>query len=174
MEIRGKVINVLPIRQGQSQSTGRPWMMKEVIIETYDQYPRKVLIELFGEDRIKSNPCEVGEDILVSFDLESRSYVGRDGVERWSTSARAYRIDKADAMQAPAPVGFDPMAGQFGAAPQAGFAQPQMGFAQPQAQAAPMFSAPAPQPVVPQMPTAAPVADVVTNAPAPAGDDLPF
>lgn len=161
MEIKGKVINVLPIRQGQSQSTGRPWMMKEIIIETYDQYPRKVLIELFGEDRIKSNPCEVGEDIVVSFDLESRSYVGRDGVERWSTSARAYRIDKAD-MQAPAPVGFDPMASQFGGAPQ-------VGFAAPQAQPTPAFQAPVQQPIVPQMP--APAQPV---APAPAGDDLPF
>lgn len=166
MEIRGKVINVLPLRQGQSQSTGRPWMLKEIIIETYDQYPRKVLIEVFGEDRIKANPCEVGDDIVASFDLESRSYVGRDGVERWTTSARAYRIDKADAMQAPAPVGFDPMAGQFGGAPQPGFAQPQANFAQPQ-QA--MFSAPAQQPVVPQMPAPAQPA-----APAPAGDDLPF
>lgn len=170
MEIRGKVINVLPIRQGQSQSSGRPWMLKEIIIETYDQYPRKVLIEVFGEDRIKANPCEVGDDIVASFDLESRSFVGRDGAERWTTSARAYRIDKADTMQAPAPVGFDPMAGQFGGAPQPGFAQPQMGFAAPaQPQAAPMFGAPAQQPVVPQMPTAAPAA-----APAPAGDDLPF
>lgn len=160
MEIRGKVINILPIRQGQSQSSGRPWMIKEIIIETYDQYPRKVLIELFGEDRIKSNPCEVGDDIVVSFDLESRSYVGRDGVERWTTSVRAYRIDKGDAMQAPAPAGFDPMAAQFGAAPQMGFAQPQ---------AAPMFAAPV-NTVVPQMPTAAPGA-----APAAQGtDDLPF
>lgn len=160
MEIRGKVINVLPIRQGQSQSSGRPWMIKETIIETYDQYPRKVLFELFGEDRIKSNPCEVGDDIVVSFDLESRSYVGRDGVERWTTSVRAYRVDKADMMQAPAPVGFDNMAGQFGGAPQPGFAQPQ---------AAPVFSAPAQQTVVPQMP-----APATPAAPAPAGDDLPF
>lgn len=160
MEIRGKVINVLPIRQGQSQTSGRPWMIKETIIETYDQYPRKVLFELFGEDRIKSNPCEIGDDVVVSFDLESRSFMGRDGVEYWRTSARAYRVDRVDNMQAPAPVGFDPMAGQFGGAPQVGYA--------PQ-QAAPAFSAPVQQPVVPQMPAPAQPA-----APAPAGDDLPF
>ncbi len=103
MEIKGKVIQMLPLRQGTSQRTGNPWKLQEYILETYDTYPKKVMFSLFG-DNVDKFPIQVGEDVNVSFDLDSRSYVGRDGVERWSTDVRAWKVEKVDpaSVQAPA------------------------------------------------------------------------
>ncbi len=160
MEIRGRIVQVLPLASGVSR-TGNNWRKQEYILETFDQYPRKVLFNFFN-NTIDQYPLQVGEDIILSFDLESRSFVGRDGVERWSTDVRGWKVEKADAQMA-APGGFAPQPG-FGA-PQQGFAPQQQGFA-PQ-QPVQGFAAPqAPQPAVPQFPAAEPAAGGT--------DDLPF
>lgn len=148
MEIRGKIIQVLPLQQGVGAASGKAWKKQEYVLETFDQYPRKVKFDFFG-DRADQYPLQVGEDIVVSFDLESRSFVGRDGVERWSTDVRAWKAEKAEAALAAAAAAAQPM----GAAPV--YPQP-MG-------AAPVF----PQP--------APAADPFPQAaPGNATEDLPF
>jgi hypothetical protein len=79
---------------------------------------------VFGEERIKQNPCDVDQLVTVSFDIESREFNGR-----WYTSIRAWRIQQGDTTQAaaaPAP-----------AAPAAAPAQPAAAPA-----AAPVESAP--------------------------------
>lgn len=87
MEITGKVIQVLPLQGGTSATTGKPWKVKTFIIETLEQYPRKVAIEIFGEERIKENPAEIDQTVTASFDLESREFNGR-----WYTSVRAWKV----------------------------------------------------------------------------------
>lgn len=87
MEIVGKVIQVLPLQQGTSSRTGNPWTIKTFILETQENYPRKVAIEVFGDQRIADNPAEVDQIVTVSFDLESREFNGR-----WYTSVRAWKI----------------------------------------------------------------------------------
>ena len=88
MEIVGKVIQVLPLQQGTSTRSGNPWTLKTFILETQDgNYPRRVAIEVFGDQRIADNPAEVDQVVTVSFDLESREFNGR----RY-TSVRAWKI----------------------------------------------------------------------------------
>ena len=125
-------MQVLPMQSGTSQRTGNAWRKQEYVMETYDRFPRKLFFGFFG-DAIDQYPLQVGDDINLSFDLESRSYVGRDGVERWSTDVRAWKADKIDPsqiqsqmqvpaygnpvpQQAPQPA---PAVGQFNAAPAA-------------------------------------------------------
>ena len=52
MDIVGKIIQVLPLQEGISK-TGNPWKSQSYVLETQEQYPRKVCFEIFGEDRIK-------------------------------------------------------------------------------------------------------------------------
>lgn len=89
MEIQGKIIQVLPVQEGTSKATGNPWKVQAYVLETLDQYPRKVHFEIFGEDRIKSNPCNIDDLVTVSFDIESREFNGR-----WYTSIRAWRVQQ--------------------------------------------------------------------------------
>jgi len=109
MEVVGKIIQVLPMQEGVGRN-GNPWKLQGYVLETLDQYPRKVHFEVFGEDRIKMNPCEIDQLVTVSFDIESREFNGR-----WYTSIRAWKIQQGDTTQA----GVVPAAAPAQAAPAA-------------------------------------------------------
>ena len=96
MEVTGKIIQVLPPQDGVGRN-GNPWKLQAYVLETLDSFPKKVHFEVFGEDRIASNPCNVGEIVTVSFDIESREFNSR-----WYTSIRAYRIKQGQTMEVPA------------------------------------------------------------------------
>lgn len=89
MEITGKIIAVLP-EQGGTSKTGNEWKKQEYVIETHEQYPKKVCFQLFGADRIAQAAIQPGEDLTVSFDIESREYNGR-----WFTNINAWKVERA-------------------------------------------------------------------------------
>ncbi len=99
MEVSGKIIAVLPLQSGTSAKSGNPWQLQSYVLETQEQYPRKVCFEIFGEDRIKNNPCNIDDIVTVSFDIESREFNGR-----WYTSIRAWRIQQGVVTPQAAPV----------------------------------------------------------------------
>lgn len=99
MEIVGKVILIPGIQKGTSKTTGKEWTIKTFVIETQEQYPRKVAIEMFGEDRINNNPVEIDQLVTASVDVESREVNGR-----WFTSVRAWKVAQGDTTVAAAPV----------------------------------------------------------------------
>lgn len=144
MEIVGKVIQILPLQGGTSAATGKAWQVETFIIETLEQYTRKVAIEVFGEQRIKDNPVEIDQIYTISFDLESREFNGR-----WYTSARAWKIVAGNQLQA-------------AAAPAAPIANTVSG-------AAPMAA-----PTIPQATPAAPSFDATAANALGDNTDLPF
>lgn len=100
MELIGKVIAVLEARSGVSKSTGNPWKMQDYVIETNEQYPRRMVFNVFGEDKINMFNIQMDEVIKVYFDVNAREYQGR-----WFNDIRAYRIDhNAEELAAAAPV----------------------------------------------------------------------
>lgn len=110
MEVVGKIIQVLPAQEGIGRN-GNPWKVQPYVLETLDQYPRKVHFEVFGEDRIKQNPCDLDQLVTVSFDIESREFNGR-----WYTSIRAWKIQQGDMTQAGAVPAAAPAAAPVAAA----------------------------------------------------------
>lgn len=90
MEIKGKIINVLPEVSGTSKA-GNQWKKREYVLETIENYPKKVHFDFFGE-KADQFPLNVGDTITLSFDIESREYQGR-----WYTSIRGWKAEKADA-----------------------------------------------------------------------------
>ena len=75
MEIQGKVIAVLPERSGVS-ARGE-WKSQTYVIETQEQYPKKMAFDVFGADRIANFGIQFGEVINVSFDIDAHEYQGR-------------------------------------------------------------------------------------------------
>ena len=59
------------------------------MIETHEQYPKKMCFDVFGEDRIKQFAIQIGEEVTVSFDLDAREYQGR-----WYNSIRAWKVER--------------------------------------------------------------------------------
>ena len=110
MEITGKIIAVLPERSGVSARTGTEWRCASYVLETLEQYPRKMNFEVFGVDRIQQFNIQVGETMVVSFDIDAHEHKGR-----WFNSIRAYDVRPVSQQQStPAPVA----GGQFGPAPE--------------------------------------------------------
>lgn len=97
MEISGKIIAVLPMATGQGKNG--TWRSQDYVLETADQYPKKVCFNLFG-DKIDQFPMSIDDQVNVSFDIESREYNGR-----WYTSIRAWKVEKGAINAAPAPMG---------------------------------------------------------------------
>ena len=119
LEISGKIIQKLPLQQGVSKTSGNPWSIQAYVLETQEQFPRKVCFEIFGEQRIKDNPCEIDDLVTISFDIESREFNGR-----WYTSIRAWQVKQGIVdPNAPQPVAA-PAAQAAPAAPAAPVAQP--------------------------------------------------
>lgn len=97
MEISGKIIVALPEVSGTSKA-GNAWKKREYVLETQETYPKKVHFDFFG-DRADQYPLNVGDDITLSFDIESREYQGR-----WYTSIRGWKAEKQGAAQQPADI----------------------------------------------------------------------
>lgn len=97
MELAGKVIAVLEPRGGVSKS-GNEWKVQEYVIETHDQYPRRMCFDVFGADKIQQFNIQVGEELNVFFDIDAREWQGR-----WFNSIRAWKVERvnADAQQMP-------------------------------------------------------------------------
>ena len=110
MEVSGKIIQVLPLQSGISKTSGNPWQLQAYVLETQEQYPRKVHFEIFGEDRIKNNACEMDELVTVSFDIESREFNGK-----WYTSIRAWKVQKGIVGEATAAPTAPPIIAPFNA-----------------------------------------------------------
>lgn len=93
MEIQGKTIIILPLESGTSKS-GNTWQKRNFVIETIGQYPKKVCLQLFGD---KVNECpNVGDEVKVLFDIDSREYNGR-----WYTQLNAWKVERQRAQEAP-------------------------------------------------------------------------
>lgn len=98
MEIQGRIVAVLAQRNGTS-ARGTDWALQEYVLETHDQYSKKVCFEVFGADRIARFGVRVGQEVTVFFDLESREWQGK-----WFTSVRAYDVRLVEGGVTAAPV----------------------------------------------------------------------
>ena len=98
MELTGKVIAVLPERGGVSKA-GNEWKIQEYVLETMEQYPRKIMFNVFGADRLAQFNIQLGEVLTVSFDIDSREYNGR-----WYNDIRAWKVDRNVAGVSASPV----------------------------------------------------------------------
>ena len=88
MEIKGKIIEILPEKSGQSANG--EWRKQEYVLETESSYPKKICFMAWG-DKIGEFNLKQGENVEVSVDLESREYNGR-----WYTDVKAWRVNRED------------------------------------------------------------------------------
>jgi hypothetical protein len=96
MEVTGKVLKVLPEVTGQGQNG--EWKKIEFVIETEEQYPKKICICAWGNkvDVIKS--LNSGESVKVGINIESREYN-----QKWYTDVKMWKIDKMGGVQSSQP-----------------------------------------------------------------------
>ena len=125
MEITGKIIVIMPAREGVSQSSGNPWKSQEYVIETQEMHPKKCCFGVFGAEKIQQFNIQLGEMLTVSIDINANEYQGK-----WFNQVRGWKVVRVPAQgqgqQQPA---------EQVPWPQAGLTPPAQAPAQPQGQA---------------------------------------
>ena len=94
LEISGKVIALLDLKEGVSKTTGNHWMLQQFVIETQEEHPKKALMDVFGEDKIKQYDLHCGDSVKVSFSINSKEYNGR-----WYNSFSLLNLVKGSTQQ---------------------------------------------------------------------------
>ncbi len=87
LTLEGKVIKILPPKSGEGRNGS--WKRQEFVIETGDEYPKKVCFSTWNDKTQLVSSLNEGEKVKVSFDPSSREYN-----ERWYTDLRAWRIEQ--------------------------------------------------------------------------------
>ncbi len=87
MELIAKLVKKLPQEMGQGKNG--QWIKGAFVVETEEQFPKKVCFTVWGENMISAlDSIKEDDQIKVYFSVESREYN-----ERWYTDLKAYRID---------------------------------------------------------------------------------
>jgi len=86
LEISGKLLQVLPEQTGTGKNG--QWIKQDFIIETQEQYPRKVCFAAWGDKASLVKNLKSGSQVNVSFNAESREFNGK-----WYTDLKAWKID---------------------------------------------------------------------------------
>jgi hypothetical protein len=87
VELKGRLVEKLSPVSGEGRN-GR-WEKQEFIIETDDQYPKKICISVWNDKLSALENIADGDVIKVSVNIESREYNSR-----WYTDIRAWRIER--------------------------------------------------------------------------------
>ena len=98
MELTGKIIAEFNERGGVSNRTGNEWNAKSYVMEVPGEFPRKLVFDVFGVDRLQAFNIQIGETLTVHFDIDAHEYNGR-----WFNDVRAFRIDRGQAAPTAAP-----------------------------------------------------------------------
>ena len=114
MELTGKIIAEFNERGGISSRTGNEWKAKSYVLEVPGEFPRKMVFDVFGVDRLQAFNIQIGEQLTVFFDIDAHEYNGR-----WFNDIRAFRIDRGQAAPAAAPEAGEALAANPEAAPAA-------------------------------------------------------
>jgi hypothetical protein len=86
MEIQGKLIQVLQPESGTSKA-GKDWTQQTIIVETGDQYPKKIAIQCPEKLMSRISDYQVGQIITCSVNIESREFNGK-----WFSRVKAWKI----------------------------------------------------------------------------------
>ncbi|MBN1789688.1 MAG: DUF3127 domain-containing protein [Bacteroidales bacterium] len=90
LELSGKVIQVLSEQTGTGKNG--QWSKQDIIIETEEQYPRKVCFSAWGDKVSLIKSLKTGTQVKVSFNVESREFNGK-----WYTDLRLWKIESPEA-----------------------------------------------------------------------------
>lgn len=76
MEIEGNIIKNLGQRSGTSQN-GNEWTVATYLLETIENYPKKVCFDVMGKERIDRLAIKEGKRMKVYFEINAHEYEGK-------------------------------------------------------------------------------------------------
>ncbi len=86
LELIGKLIQVNQEIVGKSARGD--WKKRDMIVETIEQFPKKVCISCFGDKADQVANYQPGTELRIAFNLESREFNSK-----WYSDIKAWKID---------------------------------------------------------------------------------
>jgi hypothetical protein len=86
LTVTGKIVALLKPEKGVSRA-GNEWKKQDFVIETTDQFPKKICFTLFNDKITNLEGFSEGDEVEVSFSIESRDYNGK-----WFHNINAWKI----------------------------------------------------------------------------------
>jgi len=86
LEISGKIVKILAEQSGTGKNG--VWKKQDFVIETAEQFPKKVCISAWGDKVDQLQSLSEGEEVRVAINVESREYN-----DRWYTDVKAWKIE---------------------------------------------------------------------------------
>lgn len=86
LELTGKLIQILPLQSGTGKNGN--WQKQDFVIETSDQYPKKVCFSAWADKADVVKTINPGTTVKVAFNAESREFNGK-----WYTDLRIWKIE---------------------------------------------------------------------------------
>ena len=91
IEIKCKLVGKLQVQNGSSARGA--WCKQEFVVETIETYPRKICMNVWGDDKVAElSGYNIGEVLNISVNIESREFNGR-----WYTDVRAWKLQREGA-----------------------------------------------------------------------------
>jgi len=105
LKVTGQLKQILYPENGTSKA-GKEWSKQDFVIETEDQYPKLICFTLFGDKTDLISNVKLGDNIDVSFNLESREYNGKyfHNVNAWKVILVERNESQAPIDDIPAPI----------------------------------------------------------------------
>jgi len=95
MELNGTIKNI-----GQTQEIGSNGFRKrELVIETFEQYPQTILVEFVQDKCDLLNSYNVGQNVTIGINLRGRSWENPQGETKYFNSIQGWRITQGNAPQ---------------------------------------------------------------------------
>lgn len=88
LKVKGTIQQILKAESGVSRA-GNEWKKQEFVIETSEQFPKKICFTLFNDKFSLLENISEGDEVEVSFNLESREYNSK-----WFHNINAWKIEK--------------------------------------------------------------------------------
>lgn len=94
MELKGKVVQMLNWQEYTSKKTGQKDYKYSFVVETVDsQYPKKVCLQVWGNEKYSSMNIQVGATYNFHIELDSHEWNGK-----WYNDVTAWRADAISAV----------------------------------------------------------------------------
>jgi uncharacterized protein DUF3127 len=91
-QVTGRIIKMLPLQTGVGRNGA--WVKQDFVIETTEQYPKKVCLSTWGDKASNMDSYHPGEVVKVSFNPESREYN-----DKWFTELKVWKIEREGEQQ---------------------------------------------------------------------------
>ena len=87
LKLTGKIVKILPPKTGVSAKG--TWISQDYLLDVQDKFSRKVLFNVFGQEKIDKFAISLGEIVEVSFNIETKEFNNK-----YYTSVSAWFVKK--------------------------------------------------------------------------------